>query len=154
GTETGGKAVNMTATTSADGKYTFDGLNAGTYALDEQQPNGFLDGHDQAGTPFGGTAAPAIGQDNISNIVIPERATPVAGPGYNCGEYDGSISGKVYLDTNHNGVLDADRETLITVPTTITLTGTDDTGAQVTRTAVTSVGEYKFDLVRPGTYTL
>src|SRR5262249_59061692 len=46
GTQTGGAKVTLTATTAADGSYSFKNLNAGTYALDEQQPNGFLDGHD------------------------------------------------------------------------------------------------------------
>src|SRR5262249_50829026 len=84
GAEDGGAApLSINATTDANGAYSFDGLNPGTYALDEQQPDGFLDGQDSAGTPFGGTAAANIGQDNISDIVIQASDKAQTGTDYN-----------------------------------------------------------------------
>ena len=153
GTDTTGAAVNLTATTNASGQYQFIDLKAGTYTLTEQQPAGFLDARDTAGTPFGGAASTIIGQDVISAITIPTSSTPQNGVNYNFGEVGTSISGIIYEDTNDNGVRDAG-EPLITVPVTIALTGTDDTGASVSRTVVTTTGQYQFDLIRPGTYTI
>jgi protocatechuate 3,4-dioxygenase beta subunit len=153
GSDITGAPVNLTTTTNASGQYQFTGLKAGTYSLSEVQPSAFLDGKDSAGTPFGGTASVAIGQDLISNIVIPSSQTPQNGVNYNFGEVGASIAGVIYMDENNNGVFDAG-ETLITVPVTITLTGTDDTGAPVTRSIVTTTGQYLFEKLRPGNYSL
>ena len=51
-----GNAVSTTATSAADGTYTFASLRPGTYTLTETQPAGYLDGIDTAGAA-GGTPA-------------------------------------------------------------------------------------------------
>lgn len=153
GVDSTGAAVNLTATTAANGQYQFIDLKAGTYTLTEQQPAGFLDARESAGTPFGGVASTIIGQDVISSISIPTSTTPQNGVNYNFGEVGTSISGVIYEDTNDNGVRDAG-EPLITVPVTVTLTGTDDIGSSVSRTIVTTTGQYQFALIRPGTYAI
>jgi hypothetical protein len=57
--------VTRTATTAADGSFTFNALPFGTYTLTETQPAGFLDGKDAAGS-LGGT----VSDDVISGIVL------------------------------------------------------------------------------------
>lgn len=153
GTLTGGGSVGLITTTDATGKYVFNDLLPGEYTILEVQPSAYLDGKDAPGTPFGGTAAIGVGQDKLSNIVIPTTANGVQGIEYNFGEVGASISGHIFEDLNDNGSRDPG-EPLITVPVTITLTGVDDTGASVTRTVVTTTGQYKIDQLRPGQYTL
>ncbi len=153
GTLFNGGSVGLVTTTDATGKYVFNDLQPGQYTILEIQPPGYLDGKDAPGTPFGGTAAVGVGQDKLSSIVIPTTANGVQGIEYNFGEVGASISGHIFEDLNDNGVRDAG-EPLITSPVTITLTGVDDTGASVTRTVVTTTGQYKIDQLRPGQYTL
>ncbi len=63
-----------------------------------------------------------------------------------------SIAGSVYLDLNDNGVREPDEPGL---PTTLTLTGTDDLGNTITRTTQSNdLGNYVFNSLRPGTYTI
>jgi hypothetical protein len=70
-------AANATATTAADGTYSFGSLAAGTYSLVATLPDGLLTGHSAAGT-FGGNLA-----DNaVMNIPVPAGQTST---GYNFG---------------------------------------------------------------------
>ena len=63
------------------------------------------------------------------------------------------LAGRVYVDGNNNGTRQAGEAGIAGV--TVTLTGTDDLGASVTRTAVTAAdGCYSFTGLRPGTYTV
>jgi uncharacterized repeat protein (TIGR01451 family) len=65
----------------------------------------------------------------------------------------GSISGFVYLDVNQNGVRDTGDTPISGV--LITLTGTETTGAPVSRTTTTdATGAYTFNNLLPGTYQL
>jgi fimbrial isopeptide formation D2 family protein/uncharacterized repeat protein (TIGR01451 family) len=64
-----------------------------------------------------------------------------------------SLSGFVYVDTDNDGIFDSGETPIQGV--TITLTGTDHLGNAVNLTATTSItGFYRFDNLRPGTYTL
>ncbi len=149
-----GAAVNVTTTTDADGRYVFDGLlpsDAAGYTLTETQPVTYADGRDTAGR-VGGAAAGTAGNDVIAGIVYPGGN----GEGYLFGERGASIAGQVFNDANGNGVREPGDLPLAGV--TVTLTGTDATGAAVTRTATTGPdGSYRFaDLPLPdaGGYTL
>lgn len=63
------------------------------------------------------------------------------------------VSGKVYLDTNNNGVFDANERPLQGVE--VRVNGTDFTGNLVALTAFTDVnGNFVFPGMRPGTYTV
>jgi len=85
GTDSQGNTVNLTTTTTT-GLYNFTGLRPGTYrVVEENQPTGFLDGKDTAGTPFGSTGAnpsatgktdPTLGAvgGSITSVVIPVNA--------------------------------------------------------------------------------
>jgi hypothetical protein len=70
GTNQAGQAVNVTVTTDANGVYTFNNLDAGTYSIQATPPTGLLTGHSVAGS-FGGTPA-----DNaINNVGVPAGQT-------------------------------------------------------------------------------
>ena len=68
-------------------------------------------------------------------------------------EMQTGLSGFVFEDTNGDGLVDQDEFAISGA--TVTLTGTDDTGATISRTATTdSDGVYYFDALRPGLYTI
>ena len=64
GTDVFGDPVNTTVLTDANGRYVFQGLNAGTYTITQTQPIGFTDGIDIGDPSF--TAA----NDQFSNIQL------------------------------------------------------------------------------------
>ncbi|NOT62765.1 MAG: hypothetical protein HOP19_21360, partial [Acidobacteria bacterium] len=106
-------AVNLPATTDANGLYSFESLRPGTYTLTETQPPSTLDGIDAVGS-IGGT----LGNDVISNIALGN----VSGVNYNFGEIcNGSLAGFVFCDTNNDGIKQAGELGLSGV--TLTLTG-------------------------------
>ncbi|MCM5680469.1 SpaA isopeptide-forming pilin-related protein [Schlegelella sp. S2-27] len=137
-----GTTVNLTATTDADGHYSFEGLlpsDASGYTITETQPATYADGLDTAGR-FNGTVVGTAGDDAISGIVY----TGGNGDGYLFGERGASLAGLVFNDANRNGVREPGDLPLAGV--TITLTGTDATGQPVNRTATTGPdGRYRFD---------
>ena len=156
GTDTNGAAVSLTTTTDANGTYQFTNLNPGTYQIAETQPVGFIDGKDTPGTPFGGNNTV---NDVLRNIVIPNSQAAQAGIEYNFAELKpSSLSGFVfvYSGTPHN--LQPDSPQI--AGTTITLTGTNDLGQQITATTLTGQvpgqgnGYYEFTNLRPGTYAI
>ena len=77
-----GNAVSQNVATDAQGIYSFTNLRPGEYALSEDQPAGFEDGVDFAGT-LGGVADNLIGADQISQIPVGSR---LFGTNYNFGE--------------------------------------------------------------------
>lgn len=138
-------AVSRTLTTGADGSYNFDNLRPGTYTIKETQPTGYLDGRDTAGTPGG-----FVTDDQISAIALSQG---FRGSNNNFGELlPGSLSGHVFNDRNDNGIMDSGEPGLAGV--TVKLTGSDDRGAVNLTTITDSTGAYKFDNLRPGTYTI
>jgi fimbrial isopeptide formation D2 family protein/uncharacterized repeat protein (TIGR01451 family) len=147
GTDDLGNGVLLTTTTTVTGFYAFDDLRPGTYAVIETQPTGYFDGRDTAGTLGGDTSV----NDRIASIVLPSGAASLNN---NFGELrPASLSGRVYRDDNNDGIPDAGEPGIGGV--TITLTGTDDLSNTVTLTATTTVtGYYRFDNLRPGTYTV
>ena len=147
GTDDLGNPVTLTTTTSITGAYSFDNLRPGTYTVIETQPSGYFDGRDTAGTLGGDTTI----NDRIASITLPPGGASLNN---NFGELrPASLSGLVYRDDNDNGVPDADEPGIGGV--TVTLTGTDDLGNPVTLTTTTTItGFYRFDNLRPGTYTV
>ncbi len=147
-----GAPVTATATTLADGSYSFAGLRpsgAGGYTIAETQPAGFLDGKDTIGTPGGTT-----GNDVFSAITLPSGTT---GTNNNFGELlPSSLSGFVYNDANNNGIKDVGEAGI--PGATVTLTGSNDLGAPVNTVATTLAdGSYSFAGLRPsgvGGYTI
>ena len=78
GTDDLGAFYTATATTGADGSYSFTDLRPGTYSVSEIQPDGFNDGKDTIGSLGGVTA-----NDLFSQVVLTSGAT---GAQYNFGE--------------------------------------------------------------------
>ena len=144
GTTGDGVGVQRTAVTDAEGRYQFLGLRAGTYSVVAAQVEGFVDGGEAAGN-VGGVAE----DDQISNIVL---AAGQDGVGYNFGELrPGSISGKVFIDSDGDGVMDAGEPGVPDV--LVTLTGTDDLGESVmVSTRTDQAGAYEFTGLRAGIY--
>lgn len=130
-----------TAFTDANGYWSVSGLLAGEYHAIEQQPTGYFDGKEHVGTA-GGTSTV---NDRFDGVVL---AAGQQGENYDFGELlPGSISGKVYVDENADGVYQTGEELLSGV--TIRLT---DANGSVTTTQTDAAGEYLFDGLQPGVY--
>jgi SdrD B-like domain len=141
-----GQLVNMVTTTSSQGQYTFNVANPGTYVVVEGSTPGYIAGKNMAGTA-GGT----VNGNAISSIVLIAGADAT---GYNFALlHPGSLSGYVYYDLNHDGVMDTLDFGIAHV--TVTLDGTNDLGQSIEMTTVTNDhGLYSFDGLRPGTYEI
>jgi len=151
GTNTAGQPVNASTVTDASGQWRFDNLAPGTYTVTEPtQPAGTVNGRTVPGTAGGAATAPAVAPSVIDGIVLGVGVSAIAN---HFGELPSAvISGRVYLDNNDDGN-DAGETGLSGV--TLVLTGTDDLGNPVSRTVVTDTnGNWQFDGLRPGTYTV
>ena len=156
GTDILGNAVNVTTTTDATGFYQFDfrdqagtlPLLPGVYTITETPPVGYLNGKLQNGTP----PAATVVANQFQNIDL--TVAPFFGADYNFGELlPSSLSGYVFVDANNNGTKDPGDMGIAGV--TVLLTGTDDHGNAVSASVVTDVnGNFSFQRMRPGTYTL
>lgn len=137
-------AVERALLTGPDGCYRFALLRPGTYAVDETQPTGFLDGKDTLGSVGGASL-----NDRHFDVVL---AQGVDGVNYNFAELlPAGLGGCVYWDANNNGAKDSGEQPLPGVK--ITLTGTDDQGAGVAQELLTDdLGCYVFHTLRPGRY--
>ena len=156
GTDSAGNAVTRSTTTDASGNYRFEGLPPGTYAVREPtQPSGTLDGRSVAGSTGGSvTAAGSAASGTPSAITGIVLGLSQTSSDNNFGEIPPAlVAGRVYADNNDNGSIDAAETGLSGVA--ITLSGTDDTGAAVSRSTTTGAdGSYAFDNLRPGSYTV
>lgn len=127
-----GGTLIATTTTAADGTYSFTNLPAGNYSVIEAQPNG-----------YGSSTADTL----AVNVPTTGRT------GVNFGETTSSISGRVYLDSNTDGSFTTGESGI--GGTTVTLSGTDASGAAISLTTTTgSDGLYSFTGLLSGNYTL
>ncbi len=152
GVDLAGNVINQTTSTDANGNYSFTALTAGTYVVTEPtQPAGTVNGMTKQGSTGGGATIVAIVPSVISSIVV-----PVGGSSINNDFAElpaAEISGRVFSDSNNNGVLDGAETGLAAVP--LVLTGTDDLGQAVNLTVNTQAdGTYLFPSLRAGTYTV
>lgn len=164
GTDANNQPVNTTVQTDANGNYLFAGLLPGTYTVTEPtQPPGTLNGITVVGTTGGTASDVTTVPSTISGIVL---AVDQASTANNFGEIPAaSIRGRVWYDNNKNGVIDADETGIPNV--TVVLDGDDDLPTTLTTNAITpqavvaqrsavtdASGNYVFDNLRPGTYTV
>ena len=143
-----------TTTTDASGNYSFTKLTSGTYTVTETQPSGYVDFSGSTGTAAGTSGGtPALNATSAISL-----SAGIAATGYNFREQSVStISGKVYIDANNDGVYQTTETGLVGV--TITLSGTISGGADIcsihTCTTLTDTsGNYTFISLPAGTYTL
>ena len=144
---------NLLATTTTDenGLYRFDGLAPGNYTVVEVQPDGFIDAGDVAGTVDGQTNGLVLANDRISNI---ELGSGDEGTRYDfCEHRPASISGNVSADA------DGDKSTFNEAAgdqllSDVVLILLDSDGNEVARTVTDENGDYTFDGLAPGTYSV
>lgn len=140
GTDFLGNPVTRVALTDADGLYRFEGVLASDtegYQLQEAQPLQWFDGKDTQGSAGGQVAA----NDHFGALVIESGQSA---DNYNFGERGSSLSGRVYLDLNDNGVPDDDELGIANVE--VTLSGNSADGAAVSDSSLTDeFGRYRFD---------
>jgi len=134
--------------TDALGFYRFTGLRRGTYRIAETTPAGYLDGKDSVGQIANRTVGQLDGTDAIRSI---ELSSGLNGVEYNFGELlPASLSGNVYEDTDGDCIRD---------PGELSINGViiellDSTGSVVSTTQTDAAGNYRFDGLIPGVYTL
>lgn len=138
-----GTPTGVTTVTAADGTYSFEGLAPGTYGVAEDQPSGYFDGIDAAGSEGGLASNPG---DSITGVFL----TPsVYATDYDFGELPpASIQGRVHADID--GDCEPDENEPLLAGVTIYLLNAD--GERIGSTTTDINGEYKFTNLAPGVY--
>ena len=141
--------------TDADGHYSIDALPPGVYQVvqvDESSSSndpldGFIDGQDTLGE-VNDVVSGAVSNDRFTGIVLDPGTW---GVDYNFGEIrPADISGTVFHDENNNGVLDPNEERIGGV----TIELFDKEGNLIAQTVTDSNGDYEFNNLFPGDYTV
>lgn len=134
GTDDQGNSVNTSVNTGTSGLYTFPDLRPGTYAVTITPISGMTHVGAQIGDKggnAGGGSGPSVGS-GVKDATAITNITLVAGDkglNYNFGQSGEGLSGKVYVDLNGNGVLDAGEPGIQGVK--IVLSGMTKDGRQV-----------------------
>lgn len=154
----GSNSVIATTTTDTSGNYSFTGLAPGTYSVREpNQPANTANGVTTAGAVGnGGTAGTAtpntVVPSVIATIVLPPN-TVSAGNNFAEAPTGRQISGRVFVDSNNNGLFDGSDYGIGGY--TLNLTGTDLNNLPVTQSTTTgSDGRYVFLGLAAGTYVV
>lgn len=136
--------VVATTTTDANGKYEFANLKKGRYTVRETQPVGYLQGGQSAGSGGGDDSQ----QDLISQIEIGWGETLID---YDFCELEpASISGKVFIDSDGDCIHEPALGERGLAGVTVRLH--DSTGRIIATTLTNSLGQYRFENLRPGVY--
>ena len=122
-----GNAI-ATTTTNTFGVYEFPNIGNGNYVVVQTQPTGFNSVTDSDGAPDNQIAVNVNNADSTDNNFLEERPA-------------GSVSGRV-RDTDNNGI------------NNVTLNLINSDGQIVDTVSTNSTGDYTFDYVLPGNYTV
>jgi hypothetical protein len=161
GTNGLGQAISVTATTAANGTFSFstdssgNALRPGSYQLVETPPSGYLLGSAAVGTVSGTADGTVSSATKITSIGLTSGQN---GINYYFGDVQPvTISGLVYHDINGTGVYSSSDPGIAGV--TLTLSGTNGLGQSITATTTTAAGgAYSFttdshgNALRPGSY--
>jgi hypothetical protein len=150
GTDVNGP-VSRTTVIGPDGSYSFGDVFAGEYTITADQPAGYLDGKETAGS-LGGTVDNTQDSQSIDGITIENGDADATG--YNFAEIQPSDAmGLVWEDFNNDGEVNFGEKSI--EDAIVHLTGTDDRGNAVSRWIESDVdGVYMFIDLRPGEYLL
>ncbi|MBP85148.1 MAG: hypothetical protein CMJ64_00260 [Planctomycetaceae bacterium] len=141
-----GNAV-ATTRTASDGSYQFTGLRAATYTVVEGHPDGWRDGKDTVGT-INGRVVGTGNNDQLSNVTL---RWGEAGVEYNFGEFlSSSIAGVVHAETDGN--CNVEPGEIVLEGVTVELL--DAAGDVIQTTQTNANGEYRFDGLVPGEYSV
>ena len=136
-------------TTDAAGNYRFDALRPGTYRVVETQPAGYASVGATAGTVDGATRGAVTNVDVISSVSLLGGEDSIHN---DFAEYrPASVSGRVIADLNLNCTYDAGTDKLLSG---VTVELTDAQGTVLSTTTTDTLGEYRFDNLRPGVYRI
>ena len=138
----------FTTRTDNNGFYEFVDLAPGTYTITQTQPSDLLDGSESIGT-VNGIGSGILGiNDQFTAIVL---APGDEGINYNFCEHEpASLTGTVFYDPNDNGIQDSSETGIAGV----TIELLDATGTVIDTTVTNSAGEYEFDRLLAGTYSV
>lgn len=148
--DSGGNEIAVT-TTNQQGYYEFNRLSADVYTIVETHPNGWVDGLDAAGTVDSTTVG------NAANPGDQIRAVDLRwgdhGVDYDFGELRYAvIQGSVILTTPEGDCYTSSSSQRQLAGVTILLQ--DETGTTIAQTTTNAQGNYSFDQLMPGTYTV
>lgn len=133
-----------TTTTDASGMYSFENLAPGKYGVRELQPTGYWDGGESVGTAGGQITA----NDQITGITL---ISATNGLHYDfCELLPNSLSGMVHVDLNGNCILDENEQPL----SGVTIELLDEAGNVIRSTTTDEHGEYLFDNLPSGKYSI
>ncbi|HZZ73143.1 MAG TPA: SdrD B-like domain-containing protein [Pirellulales bacterium] len=136
--------VLRTTQTDANGNYKFDNLAPGTYGVHELQPAGYYQGGEMVGSAGGIDA----GQDLLSGITL---TSGTIAEQYNfCEILPSRISGQVVWTADGN----CDSGEPATPIAGVTIQLLDDNGQILTTTLTDANGDYAFENLAPGSYTV
>jgi len=141
-------AIVATTFTGADGTYQFDNLPSGVYSILQTQPLDLLDGGSRAGTVAGTNVGQAVSGTRIELIPL---GGGQQGINYDfCEILSSSIAGNVYEDADGDFVRDPGEVPISNVLIELL----DGNGSVFASTRTDAAGNYQFQNLRPGTYTL
>ena len=136
--------VVQTTQTDADGEYSFTNLAPATYTVRETQPAGYYQGGQRAGSHGGNETVANV----ISHIALGSAANAV---NYDfCELIPGSIAGQVYADPEGDCIFGPQDLPLAGVAVELL----DANGTKLQTTFTNSRGEYRFENLAPGTYSV
>jgi len=159
-----GGALAATTTTSATGGYIFTNLAAGTYSVCQpSQPSSTVNGITSAGgivssngsTGIAGSASnPTATSSQITSVILNGDGGGGEVSGSTGNDFaevvQSSISGRVFLDENNNGVQNGADTAIAGVSIELL----DNVGTVIATTTTDASGDYSFTNLDPGTYSV